>query len=64
MDAQAKKKAAFRAKLAQKKEKRIDSPLVRYNEFNQPVCRVCDVVLKSESIWDAHQISRKHRECG
>lgn len=34
----------------------------RYNEFDQPVCRVCDVVLKSESIWDAHQVSRKHRE--
>nr|AFK44197.1 unknown [Lotus japonicus] len=63
MDAQAKKKALFRAKLnAQKKEKRIESPLVRYNEFDQPVCRVCDVVLKSESNWDAHQVSRKHRE--
>ncbi|XP_014624646.1 zinc finger protein 830 isoform X1 [Glycine max] len=63
MDAQAKKKALFRAKLnAQKKEKRIESPLVRYNEFDQPVCRVCDVVLKSESLWDAHQVSRKHRE--
>ncbi|CAL0317706.1 unnamed protein product [Lupinus luteus] len=62
MDAQAKKKA-FRAKLnAQKKEKRIESPLVRYNEVDQPVCRVCDVVLKSESLWDAHQVSRKHRE--
>lgn len=34
----------------------------RYNESDQPVCRVCDVVLKSESIWDAHQVSRKHRE--
>ncbi|CAJ1953085.1 unnamed protein product [Sphenostylis stenocarpa] len=63
MDAQAKKKALFRAKLnAQKKEKRIESPLVRYNEFDQPVCRVCDVVLKSESLWDAHQVSRKHHE--
>lgn len=63
MDAQAKKKALFRAKLnAQKKEKRIESPLVRYNEFDQPVCRVCEVVLKSESLWDAHQVSRKHRE--
>ncbi|GAV60465.1 zf-met domain-containing protein [Cephalotus follicularis] len=63
MDAKAKKKALFRAKLnAQKKDKRIDSPLVRYNEFDQPVCRVCDVVLKSESLWDAHQVSRKHRE--
>lgn len=63
MDAQARKKALFRAKLnAQKKEKRIDSPLVRYNEFDQPVCRVCDVVLKSEASWDAHQVSRKHHE--
>ncbi|KAK4278047.1 hypothetical protein QN277_015946 [Acacia crassicarpa] len=63
MDAQAQKKAFFRAKLnAHKKEKRIESPLVRYNEFDQPVCRVCDVVLKHESNWDAHQISRKHRE--
>ncbi|XP_027111557.1 protein ABA AND ROS SENSITIVE 1-like [Coffea arabica] len=63
MDAQAKKKALYRAKLnAQKKEKRIDSPLVRYNEHDQPVCKVCDVVLKSESLWPAHQASRKHHE--
>ncbi|KAH7533261.1 protein ABA AND ROS SENSITIVE 1 isoform X1 [Ziziphus jujuba] len=63
MDAQARKKSLFRAKLnAQKKDKRIDSPLVRYNESDQPVCRVCDVVMKSESYWDAHQASRKHHE--
>ncbi|KAJ4718535.1 zinc finger protein [Melia azedarach] len=63
MDAQARKKALFRAKLnAQKKEKRINSPLVRYNEYDQPVCRVCDVVLKSDAQWDAHQASRKHHE--
>ncbi|XP_061947933.1 protein ABA AND ROS SENSITIVE 1 isoform X2 [Populus nigra] len=62
MDA-AKKKALFRSKLnAQRKEKKIDSPLVRYNELDQPVCRVCDVVLKSEFQWDAHQASRKHIE--
>ncbi|GER27274.1 zinc finger protein [Striga asiatica] len=55
---------AFRAKLnAKKQEKqRIDSPLVRYNEHDQPVCRVCDVVIKSESNWPAHQVSRKHHE--
>ncbi|WCJ25173.1 Protein ABA AND ROS SENSITIVE 1 [Euphorbia peplus] len=59
----AKKKALFRAKLnAHKKDNRIDSPLVRYNELDQPVCRICNVVLKSESLWDAHQASRKHHE--
>lgn len=65
MDAQAKKKALYRAKLdahKQKHEKRIDSPLVRYNEVDQPVCRVCDVILKSESLWNVHQASRKHKE--
>ncbi|KAG2273414.1 hypothetical protein Bca52824_067969 [Brassica carinata] len=63
MDAQAKKKALFRSKLnAKKKETRIDSPLVRYNESDQPVCRVCNIVLKSESLWDVHQASRKHHE--
>ncbi|KFK37689.1 hypothetical protein AALP_AA3G015800 [Arabis alpina] len=63
MDAQAKKKAMFRSKLnAKKNDTRIDSPLVRYNESDQPVCRVCNVVLKSESLWDVHQASRKHHE--
>ncbi|XP_071702600.1 protein ABA AND ROS SENSITIVE 1 [Rutidosis leptorrhynchoides] len=63
MDAQAKKKALYRARLkAQNQDKRIDSPLVRYNESDQPVCKVCDIVLKSESAWSAHQISAKHRE--
>ncbi|KAL0430471.1 UNVERIFIED_CONTAM: Zinc finger protein [Sesamum radiatum] len=64
MDAQARKKALFRAKLnAQKQEKqRIVSPLVRYNEHDQPVCRVCEVVVKSESLWHAHLASRKHHE--
>ncbi|KAH0881672.1 hypothetical protein HID58_069066 [Brassica napus] len=57
------KKALFRSKLnAKKKDSRIDSPLVRYNESDQPVCRVCNVVLKSESLWDVHQASRKHHE--
>ncbi|XP_074584814.1 uncharacterized protein LOC141840662 [Curcuma longa] len=58
------RRALVRSKVreAQKREKRIDSPLVRYNENDQPVCRVCNVVLKSEAQWPAHQISRKHHE--
>lgn len=56
------KRALYRAKLKEQKQKRIDSPLVRYNEHDQPVCRVCDVVMKSESQWPGHQASRKHHE--
>lgn len=65
MDTKARGKALFRSKLreaSQKKDKRIESPLIRYNEFDQPVCKVCNVILKSESLWPAHQASRKHRE--
>nr|GEZ59433.1 zinc finger protein 830 [Tanacetum cinerariifolium] len=54
--------AICRAKLkAQKQHQRIESPLVRYNESDQPVCKVCDLVLKSEFAWSAHQVSAKHR---
>ncbi|KAL8532498.1 hypothetical protein ACS0TY_008913 [Phlomoides rotata] len=34
----------------------------QYNEHDQPICRVCDVVLKSEPHWLGHQASRKHHE--
>ncbi|KAM3411357.1 hypothetical protein ACQJBY_003167 [Aegilops geniculata] len=59
------RKALFRAKLREakeKQEKRIDPSLVRYNEYDQPICRVCNVTLKSEALWPAHQVSRKHHE--
>lgn len=65
MDAKAERKALFRSRIretSQKREKRIDSPLVRYNEDDQPVCRVCNVTLKSESLLSAHLASRKHHE--
>ncbi|GAB4853500.1 hypothetical protein Ancab_017691 [Ancistrocladus abbreviatus] len=63
MDAAAKKNALFRAKVkAQAQKKRIDSSLVWYNEDGQPVCRVCNVRLKSDALWPAHQASSKHHE--
>ncbi|CAM0954853.1 unnamed protein product [Alopecurus aequalis] len=59
------RKALFRAKLREakeKQEKRIDPSLVRYNEYDQPICRVCNITLKSEALWPAHQVSRNHHE--
>ncbi|CAK9213299.1 unnamed protein product [Sphagnum troendelagicum] len=46
----------------QKREKRITSPLVRYNELDQAVCKVCNVVIKSEALWGPHLVSRSHKE--
>ncbi|XP_039066707.1 zinc finger protein 830-like [Hibiscus syriacus] len=62
MDAQGRTRQCFAPIECTKKEKRIDNPLIKYNESDQPVCRVCEVVLKSVSHWDAHQASRKHHE--
>ncbi|RDY11777.1 hypothetical protein CR513_03507, partial [Mucuna pruriens] len=61
MDIPVKKKALPRATLSpQRKEKCIVFPLVRYNEFRQPVCQVCNVVMV-ESIH-AHLASPEHSE--
>ncbi|XP_027330205.1 uncharacterized protein LOC113846309 [Abrus precatorius] len=60
MSTQIKKKGWSRAKRhAQKKEKCTVFPLVRYNEFRQPVCQVCNVVMESIS---AHLTSLQHLE--
>lgn len=58
-------KALLRSRMkeaAQKREKRIESPLVRYNELGQPVCKVCNVAVKSDMLWPAHVVSRQHKE--
>ncbi|KAL5983963.1 hypothetical protein ACLOJK_018065 [Asimina triloba] len=36
--------------------------MFRYNDDNQPICKVCNVALKSEANWPAHQVSSKHAE--
>ena len=36
--------------------------LARYNELGQPVCKVCNIAAKSESLWPAHLASRQHKE--
>ncbi|XP_076366900.1 zinc finger protein 830-like isoform X2 [Tachypleus tridentatus] len=41
---------------------RIDSPLAKYNNLGQLTCVVCNVVLKNDSLWAAHIVSRIHKE--
>eukprot|EP00249_Psilotum_nudum_P015407 c25313_g1_i1 orf=380-1363(+) len=58
-------KALLRSRMkeaSQRREKHIDSPLVRYNEIGQPICKVCNVSIKSVSLWTAHLVSRQHKE--
>jgi len=53
----------MRSAMAQKKQdKKINSPLVRYNTLGQPVCRVCEVTVKDEALWEAHLASKQHKQ--
>eukprot|EP00276_Gloeochaete_wittrockiana_P007263 CAMPEP_0184657128 /NCGR_PEP_ID=MMETSP0308-20130426/17001_1 /TAXON_ID=38269 /ORGANISM="Gloeochaete witrockiana, Strain SAG 46.84" /LENGTH=268 /DNA_ID=CAMNT_0027094557 /DNA_START=119 /DNA_END=922 /DNA_ORIENTATION=- len=52
-------RALFRQKLSQN-EDRIDSPLVRYDASNKATCIICNVVIKSKSVFAAHCASKKH----
>lgn len=34
----------------------------RYNDLDQAVCKICNVVVKSEVLWNPHLASRAHKE--
>lgn len=40
--------------------KRIESPLAKYNSIGQLTCLVCNQVVKSENLWNAHLNSKTH----
>ncbi|XP_028411529.1 zinc finger protein 830-like [Dendronephthya gigantea] len=45
-----------------KSKKKIDSPLARYNNAGQLFCVLCNTVIKSDLLWDAHIRGVKHKE--
>ncbi|XP_024527944.1 zinc finger protein 830-like [Selaginella moellendorffii] len=58
------RKAMFRSRLRQAEERKekIDSPLARYNDLGQLVCKVCNISIKTEALWGAHLASQQHKE--
>lgn len=42
--------------------KRIESPLAKYNSLGQLTCIICNQIIKSELIWNAHLNSKLHLE--
>jgi zinc finger protein 830 len=42
--------------------KKIESPLAKYNSAGQLTCIICDQVVKSELVWNAHVNSKTHLE--
>ncbi|XP_066537764.1 zinc finger protein 830 [Hoplias malabaricus] len=44
------------------RERRIDSPLAKYTSSGRLVCAVCGEHVRSETLWQAHLLSRGHKE--
>ncbi|XP_069686735.1 zinc finger protein 830 [Periplaneta americana] len=42
--------------------KKIDSPLAKYTDSGQLLCILCESIVRSETIWNIHINSKKHRE--
>ena len=43
-------------------QKRIESPIAKYNQLGQLTCIVCNQIVKSELMWNAHINSKLHLE--
>ena len=43
-------------------QKRIESPIAKYNSTGQLTCIVCNQIVKSELMWNAHINSKSHLE--
>lgn len=45
-----------------KSTKKIESPFAKYNSIGQLTCIICNQVVKSELMWNAHLNSKTHIE--
>ncbi|XP_073534566.1 zinc finger protein 830 [Phyllobates terribilis] len=43
-------------------KKKIESPVAKYNSLGQLSCVVCNIPIKSESLWQAHILGKQHKE--
>jgi zinc finger protein 830 len=40
---------------------RVESPLARYDSNGQLICIICEIVIKSDSLWSSHIVSKLHK---
>ena len=46
--------------MKEEKQKKIDSPLAKYNSTGQLSCIICNQIIKSELFWNAHINNKIH----
>jgi zinc finger protein 830 len=47
---------------AERKARRISHPFLQYTKSGQPLCKVCQLNIKSEALWEGHLKSVNHRK--
>ncbi|XP_062611845.1 zinc finger protein 830-like [Saccostrea cucullata] len=52
----------MKEKLSFTKDSKISHPLAKYNTLEQLVCILCNTVIKSNILWNAHIQGRQHKE--
>ncbi len=40
---------------------RVESPLARYDSNGQLICIICEIVIKNDSLWSSHIVSKLHK---
>ena len=55
------KKLMQERKQEQLLEKRIDSPLARYDNAGNLFCRVCELKIENANFWTKHLVSKEHK---
>eukprot|EP00047_Mylnosiga_fluctuans_P023290 m.135661 g.135661 ORF g.135661 m.135661 type:complete len:242 (-) comp9532_c0_seq2:1535-2260(-) len=48
--------------LRAQKQKKIDHPLAKYNNIGGLSCVLCNCPVKSEALWQAHLLSKRHKD--
>lgn len=49
---------------AQEKKGKVEHPLAKYTAQGQLMCSLCNVMVKSDTLWPVHIKGKQHREVG
>jgi hypothetical protein len=51
----------MKSKVVSKVVSRVESPLARYDSNGRLTCIICEIVIKTDSLWSEHIVSKLHK---
>lgn len=55
-------RSMMRGKKAMMAKKKVRHPMARYGASGNLICVLCNTVIKSENLWQAHLLGKRHRD--